>query len=278
MTILDRILEETRATLMRRKQRYSRAYLESLPYFSTPTLGLADALRRGGPMALIAEIKPASPSAGQIRRRIDPVQIAIGYRHAGASALSVLTEEVFFGGSLDNLRHIRPWIDRPLLRKDFIIDEFQLYEARAFGADAVLLIAAILDPVQLRDLCQGARALGLDVLLEVHDPEELDRVDFDLVRVVGVNNRNLRTFTVDLMHSIRLLAHLPPNVVRVSESGIRSAEDLLLLYRHGVEAALIGESLMRAPDPGEALYQLRRAFHALLEQTPVEDLRDHESG
>ncbi|MCS7083118.1 MAG: indole-3-glycerol phosphate synthase TrpC [Bacteroidetes bacterium] len=278
MNILERILERTRADLAERKRRYTRAYLESMPYFGGPILDLERALRQNGPMALIAEIKPASPSAGRIRSAPDVVSIATSYRLAGAAALSVLTEEPFFGGSLENLRRIRPWVDVPLIRKDFIIDEFQLYEARAFGADAVLLIASILDRYQLQDLLQAARGLGLGVLLELYSQEELERVDFDAVRLIGVNNRDLRTFAVDLRHSVEILAHVPTHVLKVSESGIRSADDLWFLYQHNVEAALIGESLMRAPDPGEALYRLRHDFYERLRQTSAESLRHYVLG
>ena len=266
MTILDRIVADTRALVARRKQRTPLADLEARPHFASPTLSLRDALRQDT-LAIIAEIKRASPSKGVIRHDFQPVDIARQYKAAGASAVSVLTEPKHFQGSLDILARVRRTIDLPLLRKDFIVDPYQLVEARAYGADAVLLIAAVLDATELYDLHQAAHELGLDCLVEIYEPDELDKLDADQVQILGVNNRDLRTFEVDIDHSLRVFAEAPDHVVRVSESGLRTADDLAHLRRHGVDAVLIGETFMRADEPGHALEMLRRALAQRLSDT-----------
>ena len=255
MTILDRIVSDTKDLLLRRKSEITLSRLEDEPFFSRTPASLADALREDG-LSVIAEVKKASPSKGVIREDFDPVTIARQYESAGASAVSVLTEPLHFMGSLSYLAEIRSATSLPLLRKDFIVDEYQMVEARAFGADAVLLIAAVLDRSRLRDLLASARGLGLSVLLEVYDVEELDRIDFDDVSILGVNNRDLRTFEVDIEHSLRVFAHVPREIVRVSESGLTSAAELSRLHANGVDAVLIGETLMRQENPGDALRRL----------------------
>jgi indole-3-glycerol phosphate synthase len=223
--------------------------------------GFARSLRAkaaGGP-AIIAELKKASPSKGLIRPDFDVVSLAEDYDRRGAAALSVLTEEHFFLGSLQNLELASQACKLPCLRKDFIVDEFQLLEARAHRADAILLIVAALNDAELRSLAAGAHALELDVLCEVHDAEELDRVlDLDC-EALGVNNRNLKTFAVSLDVSLGLASRLPAGVVHVSESGIESADDVQRLRAAGFHAFLVGESLMRKPDPGAALEALLMA-------------------
>ncbi len=209
-------------------------------------------LRREG-VNIIAEIKRRSPSKGVIRERFDPVAIARNYEANGAAAISVLTEEDFFDGSLDYLRAVRDVAAIPLLRKDFVFDEYQLYEAAHAGADAVLLIAAMLEGAQFNELLQGAYTLGLDVLVEVHDREELEKVMAYDVRLLGINNRNLRTFVTTLDTSLELAALLPPEITLVSESGIRTREEIDRLRAAGFHAFLIGEELMRASDEGAAL-------------------------
>jgi indole-3-glycerol phosphate synthase len=220
--------------------------------------GFARALRQraaAGP-AIIAELKKASPSRGLIRADFAVEPLARALAAAGAAALSVLTDEPFFQGSLANLEAASAAVSLPCLRKDFIVDPFQILEARAHKADAILLIAAALTDAELRSLSDAAHALSLDVLCEVHDAEEAARV-FNLgAEAVGVNNRNLRTFDVRLETSIELAAHLPPGAVRVAESGIHTAEDIARLRAAGYEAFLIGESLMRQPEPGRALQAL----------------------
>ena len=209
-------------------------------------------------VAVIAELKKASPSKGLIRAEFCAKELARELEAAGAAALSVLTDEEFFQGSLGNLREASGAVAIPCLRKDFIVDEFQLVEARAHAADAVLLIVAALTAEELSSLAAGARQRGLDVLCEVHDGEELQRAldaGFDLI---GVNTRDLRTFQVDLETAFALAAKFPPDVVRVAESGIHSAEDVARLRAAGYDAFLVGESLMRASAPGDALRELMR--------------------
>jgi indole-3-glycerol phosphate synthase len=267
MTILDQILADTRALVLRRKTEVPLAALEARAAFRAPTLSLADALRRGGPEkppAVIAEIKKASPSKGLIAPDFHPVDTARAYKRAGAAAISVLTEPTHFQGSLDILATVRHAADLPLLRKDFIVDAYQLVEARAYGADAVLLIAAALEPAELHDLHDAATDLGLECLVEVHSREELDALDLDRVRVLGVNNRDLRTFDVDVERAPRVLEDVPDRIMRVAESGLKSADDLAMLRRRGIDGVLIGEAFMRSRDPGDALRTLRRDTADLL--------------
>lgn len=216
---------------------------------------LIRALQRDG-VNIIAEIKRRSPSKGVIRENFDPVAIARNYTANGAAAISVLTEEDFFDGSLDHLSAVREATDRPLLRKDFIFDEYQLFEAVLAGADAILLIAAMLEGPQLNDLMQEAHALGLDALVEIHDRAELDQVMRYDARLIGVNNRDLKTFVTSLEASIELATQLPSSLTLVSESGIRHRDDIDRLRAAGFHAFLIGEELMRAEDEGKALRDL----------------------
>jgi len=254
---LTKILDSTRRGLQQRKAASSTRILEQAAAAHQPR-GFARALRQkasGGP-AVIAELKKASPSKGLIRADFDPAALAAGMARGGAAALSVLTEEHFFQGSLRNLELASQSCDLPCLRKDFLLDEFQLLEARAHKADAILLIAAALTDLELRQLTAQAHALELDVLCEVHTAEELDRVlDLDC-DAVGINNRDLRTFVVRLEVSLDLASRLPAAAVRVSESGIETAEDMNRLRAAGFHAFLIGESLMRQSDPGTALETL----------------------
>jgi indole-3-glycerol phosphate synthase len=218
------------------------------------------ALARQDGVNVVAECKRRSPSRGVLRAQYDPVAIARGYEAAGAAALSVLTEPTFFDGSLAHLAAVRDAVALPLLRKDFVVSEYQLLEARAAGADAVLLIVAALAQPDLVALAAASRALGLDALVEVHDEDELARALDAGANVVGVNNRNLRTLNVDVNASERLIARVPADVVAVSESGLRSAEDIRRFRRLGYRAFLIGEHFMTAADPG-------RQLHDLLEQS-----------
>jgi indole-3-glycerol phosphate synthase len=208
---------------------------------------------------IIAECKRRSPSRGVLRRDYDPVAIAEGYEKGGAAAISVLTEPTFFDGTLDHLRAVRNAVGIPVLRKDFIVSEYQLLEARAAGADAVLLIVAALDSRALAMLHARASALGLDVLVEVHSSDELSVAVDAGARIVGVNNRNLRTLAVDVTASETLAARMPRGMVTVSESGLRTAADLVGLRQLGYHAFLIGERFMTAVDPGQALRELIEA-------------------
>lgn len=265
MTILDQIISDTREELSRRKRDVQVSRLQGARYFSRSTINFADALKSGRP-SIIAEVKKASPSKGIIREEFDPAGIASAYEDSGAAAVSVLTEPLHFKGSLDDLASVRAVVDLPLLRKDFIVDPYQLFEARANGADAVLLIAAVLDRFHLHDLVQASRELGLASLVEVYDTSELDRIDFDEVSILGVNNRDLRSFEVDVDHSVRVFEHVPREIVRVSESGLSSAEQLAHLSAHGIDAVLIGETFLRSDKPGDALARLRDEVAELLTQ------------
>ena len=260
-TFLTTILASTRATLAAAKADVPVAELERRAAEHHPR-GWAAALRRyaaTGP-AVIAEIKKASPSKGLIRSAFDPAWLARRYRAGGAAALSVLTDEPFFQGSLRNLEMASTATPLPCLRKDFIVDEYQVTEARAHRADAILLIAAALDGSELKQLAQAARSLSLDVLVEVHIAEELDRVLDALgetgADAIGVNNRDLKTFEVSAQTSLALVDRIPASVVRVTESGISTHDDIARLRKAGFDAFLIGESLMRQPDPGVALAEL----------------------
>jgi indole-3-glycerol phosphate synthase len=214
------------------------------------------ALSGVGGFNVIAECKRRSPSRGVLRELYDPVAIAIGYAEAGAAAISVLTEPTFFDGSLDHLRAVRAAVDIPVLRKDFVVSEYQLLEAKAAGADAVLLIVAALRPAELKVLHDHARRHGLDVLVEVHDATELAIAIDAGARVIGVNNRNLRTLQVDVHASETLIARMPPEVIAVSESGLKTVADLARLKALGYRAFLMGERFMTAGDPGAALAEV----------------------
>jgi indole-3-glycerol phosphate synthase len=260
-THLDTILAATRATVAASKARVPLSDLEKQASAHRPR-GWTAALRRQatqGP-AVIAEIKKASPSKGLIRKDFDVEWLARRYRAGGAAVLSVLTDEPFFQGSLRNLELASKAVKLPCLRKDFTVDEYQIVEARAHRADAILLIAAALSNAEMQRLSAAARGLALDVLVEVHTGEELDRVLDALgesgADAIGVNNRDLKSFAVKLETSLKLIERIPASVVRVAESGIATADDLARLRAAGFGAFLIGESLMRQADPGTALAAL----------------------
>ena len=262
-TVLERILAETRLEVERRKQAQpigcdGRERLSGAPQPRMPSHArrFRDALRRPG-IGVIAEFKRRSPSAGPLRERAELAEIVQAYQRGGAVALSVLTEGPNFNGSLEDLRAARAACDLPVLRKDFIIDPYQLHEARAAGADAVLLIVAALGPRQLRSLHDEASALGLDVLVEVHDGEELESALGVEAELIGINNRDLRDFSVDMQRTARLMGEIPAGVTVVSESGIAAAEQLVALREAGVQAVLVGESLMRSEDPESELRALQ---------------------
>jgi indole-3-glycerol phosphate synthase len=252
--LLATIVAATRRVVDVRQQTVSRANLEERAGAASAKTGqFLAAVGRADEVNIIAECKRRSPSRGVLRAGYDPVAIARSYQEAGAAAISVLTEPTFFDGSLEHLEAVRAAVAVPLLRKDFIVSDYQLLEARAAGADAVLLIVAALRPVELKVLHDRARRLGLDVLVEVHDAEEL-AVALDMgARIVGVNNRNLRTLAVDVKASDDLIGRIPPEIVAVSESGLKTAEDLARLRAAGYRAFLIGERFMAAEDPGAAL-------------------------
>jgi indole-3-glycerol phosphate synthase len=255
MTILDNIVSHVREETARKKRDVSAAALRDRPLFAEPRRGFAVKLAGKG-RSIVAEIKRASPSKGLIRQEFDPVSLAHQFSVNGASALSVLTETRFFQGSLESVEQIRRSVGVPLLRKDFILESYQVIEARSFGADAMLLIAALLDRPLLEDLRSEAEAVGLDVLVEVHTEAELDIALGAGCRLVGINNRDLRTFRVDLETTERLAPRVPAGIPVVCESGIEGLEQIEKLEKLGVHRFLIGETLMRAPDPGAKLREL----------------------
>ncbi len=258
-TILETILAAKRVELAEAKQQRSLADLEAAARDAEPSRGLAAALTKpaGEPVRVLAEIKRASPSAGAIRPDADPAAIAIAYAAAGAAAISVLTDRQFFDGDLGFLAACRAAVPVPLLRKDFVIDRYQIAEARVAGADGVLLIVAALDDAHLRELLAAASAYGLDALVEVHDEAEAERAAASGARLIGVNHRDLHTFRIDMSLTARIAPALPSGTVIVGESGIRTATDVRALGEAGAHAVLVGEHLMRAHDPGAALRALR---------------------
>lgn len=249
--ILARIVAHKRAMLPQRRTLLPESRLEAMPYFSRTTLSLAASLREGMGSGIIAEFKRRSPSKGIINDRCEAPVVAAGYAHHGASAISVLTDEVFFGGTAEDLLAVREAVGIPLLRKDFIVDEYQILEARALGADLILLIAACLTPAEVRRMAAFAGSLGLETLLELHAEDELGHV-CDEVALVGINNRDLRTFAVDVERSLRMAARLPADRVLVAESGIDSTGQIRLFRDNGFRGFLVGERFMRADDPAEA--------------------------
>ncbi|NNM52765.1 MAG: indole-3-glycerol phosphate synthase TrpC [Pseudomonadales bacterium] len=258
-TVLDAILHDKKDEVVRRRQRRSAVALqESLPE-ARPVRGFTAALQRtvaAGRAAVIAEIKKASPSRGVIRDPFLPADIAMSYERGGASCLSVLTDEKYFQGSDDYLVQARSSCTLPVLRKDFIVDPYQILEARILGADCILLIAAALSVEQLKEYHLYAQSLGLDVLIEVHDEAELQNALPLSPALLGINNRNLHTFAVSLEVTLQLQELVPATSLLVTESGISCQEDIKRMRQAGVHAFLVGESLMRAPDPGQALQVL----------------------
>jgi indole-3-glycerol phosphate synthase len=255
-TILDKIVATKRAEIERAKAATPLAELQAAIKDAPPVRNFFTPLAAGKPIKLIAEVKKASPSAGIIRADFDAVAIAKTYEAHGASCISVLTDEQYFQGRLEYLEQIRAAVELPVLRKDFVLDEYQAFEARAAGADAVLLIAECLDDCNLRKLFNTICALGMTPLVELYEPENLERVFDAGATLIGINNRNLRTFDVDLEHTIRLRKLVPDECVLVGESGIRTREDVLRLEAAGVDAMLVGESLTREPDIGAAVDRL----------------------
>ena len=252
---LATIVEHVKNQLGQRRREMPASALRERPLFHTPTRGFAKTLT-GSSRQIIAEVKRASPSKGLIRENCDPVAIAQDYASHGASAISVLTEERFFQGSLLYLEQIRSAVNVPLLRKDFIVDPYQLTEARSYGADAILFIAALLDPGLLQELCEQATALSLDSLVEVHTEEELNAAAKAGAQVVGINNRDLKTFEVSLATTEKLAPRVPTGLPAVCESGIENVEQIRRVEKLGIHVFLIGESLMRAAQPGKKLREL----------------------
>ncbi|MEJ5055031.1 indole-3-glycerol phosphate synthase TrpC [Sphingobacterium sp. MYb382] len=260
MTILDKIIERKKVEVELAKEKVSLAALQTYPLFSRDCYSLRDSILDPQRTGIIAEFKRASPSKGLINGDVSVSEVVKGYQAAGASAISVLTDADFFQGTLADLTEARQALQIPLLRKEFIIDRYQIAEAKAYGADIILLIAACLSSKEIETLSIYAKSLGLSVLLEVHNEEELNRSIFDSIDAIGVNNRNLKDFSVSLDHSYDLATKIPDRFIKVSESGISDSETIKALKKVGYKGFLIGENFMRTESPQEAI----KAFVAAL--------------
>jgi indole-3-glycerol phosphate synthase len=252
MTILDKILVDKKIEVANRKQLVTIEDLRTAPYFSRKCTSLKDRLISSSSVGIVAEFKRKSPSKGWIHQDADVVDITSGYDAAGAAGISVLTDSKYFGGVSEDLLASRPHVQCPVLRKDFIVDDYQLFEAKAIGADVILLIAAALSVEETQRLAKQAKMLSLEVLLEVHNREELEHIN-DYVDMVGVNNRNLKTFDVDTNISLELAGIIPDRFVKISESGLSSAETVKMLRDAGYKGFLMGENFMKELDPALAL-------------------------
>jgi len=255
MSLLDAIVEHKLQEVESRKREVDLPALRESPAYRAETFSLVSALKEKKP-AVIAEIKKASPSRDLIREEFRPEIIAKQYAEGGAAAISVLTDYSYFRGKLEYVGQVRKLVDLPILRKDFILDPYQVHESRAAGADAILLIAAVLEPDRLIELKELATELGMESLVEVHTEDELSSLSHHSFDIIGINNRDLATFETDLDVSVRLLPRVPGGALVVSESGISKPEDLRKLMQHGIGAVLIGEYFMRSADPGAALSRL----------------------
>ena len=257
--ILKKILARKQQEIAERSARVPLAKIQELAENALPVRGFVEAMQAkiaAGHSAVIAEVKKASPSKGLLRADFHPADIAKSYQSGGAACLSVLTDQDFFQGHEDYLQQARAACDLPVIRKDFIIDPYQVFEARAINADCILLIVAALDDGQLEDLSQLALHLDMDVLVEVHDADELQRAMVLNLPLIGINNRDLRTFDTRLETTLDLLKQIPDETLVVTESGIHTPADVALMREHNVNAFLVGEAFMRADDPGQALHQL----------------------
>jgi indole-3-glycerol phosphate synthase len=248
MTILDQIIKHKRKEVADNIATRPIKSLEQSIYFNSPCVSLKEYILRKDKSGIIAEFKRKSPSKGMINEYADVEKISIGYMQAGASALSVLTDQHFFGGKNEDLSVARKFNFCPILRKDFIVNEYQIIEAKSIGADAILLIAAVLTKEEIKQFSTLAHQLGLEVLLEIHDTSELEKYDAE-ISLVGINNRNLNTFEVDLNHSISLSQQLPVETIKIAESGINNFENIQLLKSHGFDGFLIGEHFMKTAAP-----------------------------
>ncbi len=253
MNILQQIIEVKKEEVTLLKKQFSLSDFKGMELFARTTVSLHDSLKKSTPFGIIAEIKRSSPSAGTIRKDVFIEEIAEGYAMNGAAGISVLTDSKHFGGKINDLATVRKYVQTPLLRKDFIIDPIQIYEAKANGADAILLIAGVSEKNQLNDFHQIAHELGLDALVELYEEREIDKINFDTMKFIGVNNRDLRTMTINIKHSITMSKLLPKDITLVSESGIHSTDDVHRLLDSDIHCALIGEYFMKSENPGLAL-------------------------
>ncbi|MBD1428214.1 MULTISPECIES: indole-3-glycerol phosphate synthase TrpC [Sphingobacterium] len=253
MTILDTIVERKKQEVAAAKAKVSLQELTTYPLFERTCYSVKDSVLHADRTGIIAEYKRASPSKGLINGHSSVEEVVLGYQNAGASAISVLTDADFFQGSLEDLTKARAVLTIPLLRKEFIVDRYQIAEAKAYGADIILLIAACLTPAEIEEFSTYAKSLGLNVLLEVHNEEELVQNIFPTIDAIGVNNRNLKDFSVSLDHSYDLVNKIPDNYIKVSESGISDAETIKDLKSKGFNSFLIGENFMKTHDPAAAI-------------------------
>ncbi len=256
MNILNEILEVKKKEVSDLRNKYSLSSFTEMEFFENETLSFYKSLKDKSEISIIAEIKKASPSKGIIKVDFDHIAIAETYFYNGANAVSVLTDENFFNGKLDYLNEIASFKSLPLLRKDFIIDEYQIFQSKSFGADFILLISEILSKNQIAELTQAAYEIGLEVLLELHSEEQLSKIDFNLNKLIGINNRNLDDFSVDLNTCIKISQNLPEGIMVVAESGINKEADVQLLNNSNIDAILVGEYLMRSENIDAALKQL----------------------
>jgi len=270
-TILDKIVAQTSEDLIKSKKEISFNDLHSLEGFEKKRINFKSALQKKDEVSILAEVKKGSPSKGVIRKDFDPLDIALRYEEGGASAISVLTDKPFFMGDLEYLNAISKRVQLPLLRKDFIIDPFQIKEARAYGADAVLIIVAITDGSQLNELLAAAKEFELSALVECYDQTDFDRLDFSQVEILGVNNRDLKNFEVDVHRGIKILQQAPEETILVSESGLSSGKDMALLRKEGIHSALIGEYFMRQNDPGDAVRELIESGNEVFEKNLINE-------
>lgn len=252
MNILDTIIVQKRTEVEERKRQIPLEKITASLFYNRTCFSISDALSQNTASGIIAEHKRMSPSKGVINDQLNVLEVVKGYQEAGASAISILTDQSFFGGSDQDLLSCRDTISIPLLRKDFIIDEYQVHEAKSIGADLILLIAACLSPLEVRYLSQLAISLGMEVLLELHDREEFDHL-CEEVHLVGINNRSLKTFDVDIERSLRMAEQLPREKIKVAESGIDDPSQVKLFKENGYKGFLIGENFMKTSNPGDAL-------------------------
>ena len=262
MNILDTIVARKKAEVAERKQRKPLDVIKLDAFYIRNTISLVEGLSRPYASGIIAEFKRKSPSKGVINDRVDLVEVTKGYQDAGASAVSILTDEYFFGGDDQDVVRAREVLDIPILRKEFIIDEYQVHEAKALGADLILLIAACLTKEEVVRFSTVARSLGLEVLLELHDEDELGHV-CETIDLVGINNRSLKTFDVNIARSLRMAGQLPKDKLKVAESGIDDPAQVKLFRENGYSAFLIGENFMKTNDPGIALHEFRNQIELL---------------
>ncbi len=251
MNILDKIIESKRRSLKEKKDWFSIKKLEASPFYDRDCESLAQRLNESSTTGIIAEFKRRSPSKGVINDKVKIEEVVSAYETYGAVGISILTDEEYFGGSNEELMKARKIVDIPLLRKDFIIDEYQVVEAKSIGADIILLIAACLTPAEVKRLAAIARELGLETLLELHEEKELEHICDD-IDLIGINNRDLKTFEVDIERSLRMSEKIPTNKIKIAESGISSVENIRLFKENGFKGFLIGENFMKEADPGKA--------------------------